>query len=52
LRRSIETGQFRARSFRAVLTAAGLNGSMRWVAAAGDNAAMESWHALLCTRTS
>lgn len=40
-------GQFRARSFRAVLTAAGLQGSMGRVASAGDNAAMESWHALL-----
>ena len=39
--------QFRARSFRAVLTAAGLKGSMGRVASAGDNAAMESWHALL-----
>jgi transposase InsO family protein len=39
--------QFRARSFRAVLTAAGLRGSMGRVASAGDNAAMESWHALL-----
>ncbi|CCH89268.1 Transposase [Modestobacter italicus] len=39
--------QFRARSFRAVLTAAGLQGSMGWVASPGDNAAMESWHALL-----
>ncbi|SNS09943.1 Transposase InsO and inactivated derivatives [Geodermatophilus pulveris] len=39
--------QFRARSFRAVLTAAGLQGSMGRVASAGDNAAMESWHALL-----
>ena len=38
--------QFRARSFRAVLTAAGLQGSMGRVASAGDNAAMESWHAL------
>jgi transposase InsO family protein len=38
--------QFRARSFRAVLTAAGLRGSMGRVASAGDNA-MESWHALL-----
>ena len=34
--------QFRARSFRAVLTAAGLQGSMGRVASAGDNAAMES----------
>jgi putative transposase len=40
-------GQFRARSFRAVLAAAGLRGSMGRVAAAGDNAAMESFHALL-----
>ncbi len=39
--------QFRARSFRALLTAAGLQGSMGRVASAGDNAAMESWHALL-----
>ena len=39
--------QFRARSFRAVLKAAGLQGSMGRVASAGDNAAMESWHALL-----
>lgn len=40
-------GQFRARSFRAVLTAAGLQGSMGRVASAGDNAAMESFHSLL-----
>src|SRR5215470_7020085 len=40
-------GQFRARSFRAVLTAAGLQGSMGCVASAGDNAAMESFHSLL-----
>ena len=39
--------QFRARSFRVVLKAAGLQGSMGRVASAGDNAAMESWHALL-----
>ncbi len=30
-----------------MLTAAGLQGSMGRVASAGDNAAMESWHALL-----
>jgi transposase InsO family protein len=42
-----DRGQFRARSLRAVLTAAGLQGSMGRVASAGDNAAMESWHALL-----
>ena len=39
--------QFRARGYRAVLAVAGLQGSMGRVAAAGDNAAMESWHALL-----
>ncbi len=39
--------QFRARDFRAVLRAAGLRGSMGRVASAGDNAAMESFHALL-----
>jgi transposase InsO family protein len=39
--------QFRARSFRAVLKAAGLQGSMGRVAAAADNAAMESFWALL-----
>lgn len=40
-------GQFRARSFRAVLTAAELTGSMGRVGAAGDNAAMESFYSLL-----
>lgn len=39
--------QFRSRAFRAVLNAAGLRGSMGRVASAGDNAAMESFHALL-----
>jgi transposase InsO family protein len=39
--------QFRSRAFRAVLTAAGLQGSMGRVASAGDNAAMESFHSLL-----
>jgi putative transposase len=39
--------QFRARAFRAVLAAAGLKGSMGRVASAGDNAAMESFWALL-----
>ena len=39
--------QFRARSFQAVLKAAGLQGSMGRVASAGDNAAMESFWALL-----
>jgi putative transposase len=40
-------GQFRARSFRAVLAAAKLSGSMGRVASAGDNAAMESFWARL-----
>jgi transposase InsO family protein len=39
-------GQFRARSFRATLKANGLTGSMGRVAAAADNAAMESFYAL------
>jgi transposase InsO family protein len=39
--------QFRSRAFRAVLRAADLTGSMGRVAAAGDNAAMESFYALL-----
>ena len=39
--------QFRSRAFRAVLRAADLRGSMGRVAAAGDNAAMESFFSLL-----
>ena len=39
--------QFRARDFVAVLKANGLSGSMGRVAAAGDNAAMESFNSLL-----
>jgi len=39
--------QFRSRLFRAALKAAGLKGSMGRVAAAGDNAAMESFYSLL-----
>jgi len=39
--------QFRSRAFRAVLAAAELTGSMGRVAAAGDNAAMESFFSLL-----
>jgi putative transposase len=39
--------QFRSRAFRALLTRAGLTGSMGRVAAAGDNAAMESFFSLL-----
>lgn len=41
--------QFRSRPFRAVLRGAGLTGSMGRVASAGDNAAMESFFALLQT---
>jgi transposase InsO family protein len=40
-------GQFRSRAFQALLRAAGLRGSMGRVASAGDNAAMESFYALL-----
>ena len=40
-------GQFRSRAFRAVLSSAGLTGSMGRVASAGDNAAMESFFALV-----
>jgi putative transposase len=40
-------GQFRSRAFRAVLKANELTGSMGRVASAGDNAAMESFYALL-----
>lgn len=39
--------QFRSRASRAVLKSAGLSGSMGRVAAAGDNAAMESCFSLL-----
>jgi putative transposase len=39
--------QFRARAFRATLKANGLTGSMGRVAAAADNAAMESFHSLI-----
>ena len=39
--------QFRARAYRATLKAAKLTGSMGRVAAAADNAAMESFHSLL-----
>jgi putative transposase len=40
-------GQFRSRAFRVTLKANGLQGSMGRVAAAADNAAMESFYALL-----
>jgi transposase InsO family protein len=40
-------GQFRSRSFQRLLRVHGLAGSMGRVASAADNAAMESFHALL-----
>jgi len=40
-------GQFRSRRYQRTLTAHGLIGSMGRVASAGDNAAMESFFALL-----
>ena len=40
-------GQFRSRAFRAVLAGSKLTGSMGRVSSAGDNAAMESFWALL-----
>jgi len=46
-RGSIEPSQFRSRAFRAVLKSAKLTGSIGRVASAGDNAAMESFFALL-----
>jgi transposase InsO family protein len=42
-------GQFRSRAYRAVLAANRLQSSMGRVASAGDNAAMESFFALLQT---
>jgi transposase InsO family protein len=47
LLRLIEPSQFRSRAFQAILKAAGLQGSMGRVASAADNAAMESFYALL-----
>ena len=47
LRRSIEPGQFRARKVQRALTRHGMVGSMGQVGSAGDNAAMESFFALL-----
>lgn len=43
----VESGQFRSRKFVVALHAHGLHGSMGRVASAGDNAAMESFFALL-----
>src|SRR5699024_462136 len=47
LRPPIEPAQFRARKVQRALTRQGLVGSMGQVGAAGDNAAMESFFALL-----
>jgi transposase InsO family protein len=47
LRRSVESAQFRSRKFVEVLRHNGLIGSMGRVGACGDNAAMESFFALL-----
>jgi len=43
----VESGQFRSKKFVRVLTNNGLLGSMGKVASCGDNAAMESFFALL-----
>jgi putative transposase len=47
LLRSIEPGQFRSKKFRATLKAHRLTGSMGRVSSAADNAAMESFYALV-----
>src|SRR4051812_6171203 len=47
LRRPVESGQFRSRKFVHALNRHQLSGSMGRVGAAGDNAAMESFFALL-----
>ncbi len=47
MRRPVESGQFRSRAFVSALNEAGLVGSMGRVATAADNAAMESFFALL-----
>ena len=47
LRRSIEPSQFRAKKFVRALAGAQLKGSMGRVATCADNAAMESFFALL-----
>lgn len=47
LHRLVEPGQFRSTAFQDALTAHGLIGSMGQVGSAGDNAAMESFFALL-----
>ena len=47
LRRPVEPAQFRSRKYLAALRRHDLTGSMGQVASAGDNAAMESFFALL-----
>jgi transposase InsO family protein len=47
LHRQVELAQFRSAAFVATLKAHGLAGSMGRVGACGDNAAMESFFALL-----
>ncbi len=47
LRRPVESGQFRSIAFVSTLKNDGLTGSMGRVGASGDNAAMESFFALL-----
>ncbi|ALG15469.1 integrase [Kibdelosporangium phytohabitans] len=47
MRRPNESAQFRSRKFVRALARHGLTGSMGRVGAAGDNAAMESFFALL-----
>ena len=47
LRRLVESGQFRSNAFVRTLANNGLVGSMGRVGACGDNAAMESFFALL-----
>jgi putative transposase len=47
LQRPIETAQFRSLRYQRTLRAHGLTASMGRVASAGDNAAMESFFALL-----
>ncbi|MGH9235263.1 MAG: integrase core domain-containing protein, partial [Acidimicrobiales bacterium] len=47
LRRPVESAQFRARKVHRALARHGLVGSMGQVGSAGDNAAMESFFALL-----
>jgi transposase InsO family protein len=49
LQRLVELAEYASRKFVAVLTRHGMAGSMGKVGAAGDNAAMESFFALLQT---